>query len=96
MNVTVAGPAWQLMRENMLQIQCSAVETFHRGKGSTTVQRQTRNEQYYCLSQGQAKCPAQLVAMQRKHMVKVNNKIAIAKARRSARPSLWQCKGNTW
>ena len=45
------------------------------------VQRQTTSEQYVCLSQGQAKRPAQLVAMQRKHMVKVNNKIATAKAR---------------
>ena len=40
------------------------------------VQRQTASEQYVCLSQGQAKRPAQLVAMWWKHMVKVNNKIA--------------------
>ena len=41
-----------------------------------TVQRQTACELYVCLSQGQAKRPAQLVAMQWKHMVEVNNKIA--------------------
>ena len=58
-------------------------------------QKQTRSEQYVCLSQGQAKRPAQLVAMQRKHMVKLNNKIATAKVRRSARPGLWQCSGDT-
>ena len=83
------------MRENTLQVQCSAVERFHRGKGSMTLQRQTGSEQYVCLSQGQAKDPAQLVAMQRKHMVKVNKKIATAKARRSAWPGLRQCSGDT-
>ena len=76
------------MRENTLQVRCSAVETFHRGKGSMTAQRETGNGQYVYLSQGQAKRPARLVAMQRRHMVKVNNKIATAKARRSARPGL--------
>ena len=60
-----------------------------------TAQRQTGSEEYVCLSQGQAKRPAQLVAMQRKDMVKVNNKIATTKARRSARHGLWQCSGDT-
>ena len=53
------------------------------------VQRQTASEQYLCLSQGQAKRPAQLVAMQWRHWVKVKKKIATAKARQNARPSLW-------
>ena len=53
-----------------------------------TMQRQTTNEQYVCLSQSEAKRPAQLVEMQWKHMVKVNTKITKAKTRPSAQPSL--------
>ena len=66
------------MRENKLQVQCSAVlwEIFHEGKASITVQRETASEQYVCLSQGQVKRLAQLVAMQWKHMLEVNNNIA--------------------
>ena len=40
------------------------------------VQRQTSSERYVCLSQSQAKRPAQLVAMHWAHMVEVNNEIA--------------------
>ena len=40
------------------------------------VQRQIASEQYVCFIQGQVKRPAQLVAMQWKHVLKVNNKIA--------------------
>ena len=57
-------------------MQCYAMERFHSGKASMTVQRQTASEPYVCLSQGPAKRPAQLVAMQWKHMVEMNNKIA--------------------
>ena len=57
-------------------VQCCGVETIHEGKPSVTVQRQTSSERYVCLSQGQAKRPAQLVAMHWAHMVEVNNDIA--------------------
>ena len=57
-------------------VQCCGVERFHECKPSVTVQRQTASERYVCLSQGQAKRPAQLVAMHWAHMVEVNNKIA--------------------
>ena len=57
-------------------VQCCAVERFHEGKPSVTVQRQTSRERYVCLSQSQAKRPAQLVAMHWAHMVEVNNEIA--------------------
>ena len=57
-------------------VQCCGVERFHEGKPSVTVQRQTSSERYVCLSQGQAKRPAQLVAMHWAHMVEVNNEIA--------------------
>ena len=57
-------------------VQCSGVERIHEGKPSVTVQRQTSSERYVCLSQGQAKRPAQLVAMHWAHMVEVNNDIA--------------------
>ena len=57
-------------------VQCYAVEIFHEGKASMIVQRETASEQYVCFSQGQAKRPAQLVAMQWKHMLEVNNNIA--------------------
>ena len=56
-------------------VQCYAVEIFHEGKASMTVDRETASEQYVCFSQGQAKRPAQLVAMQWKHMLEVNNNI---------------------
>ena len=52
---------------------CCGVESFMRqGKQC----KDKLSEPYVCLSQGQAKRPAQLVAMQWKHMVEVNNKIA--------------------
>ena len=76
-------------------VQCCGVERIHEGKPNVTVQRQTASERYVCLSQGQAKRLAQLVAVRWKHMVKVNNKISIAKAKPSARPSLWQWSGDT-
>ena len=57
-------------------VQCCGVERIHEGKPSVTVQRQTSSERYVCLSQGQAKRPAQLVAMHWAHMVEVNNEIA--------------------
>ena len=57
-------------------VQCCGVERIHEGKPSVTVQRQTSSERYVCLSQGQAKRPAQLVAMHWTHMVEVNNDIA--------------------
>ena len=56
-------------------VQCCGVERIHEGKPSMTVQRQTSSERYVCLSQGQAKRPAQLVAMHWAHMVEVNNEI---------------------
>ena len=56
-------------------VQCYAVEIFHEGKASMTVHRETASEQCVCFSQGQAKRPAQLVAMQWKHMLEVNNNI---------------------
>ena len=60
-----------------------------------TVQRQTASEQYVCLSQGQAKRPAQLVAMQWKHKVKAKKRIATAKAKQNASPSLWHSTAKT-
>ena len=57
-------------------VQCYGVKRFHEGKPSMTVQRPTSSERYVCLSQGQAKRPAQLVAMHWAHMVEVNNEIA--------------------
>ena len=57
-------------------VQCCGVERIHEGKPSMTVQRQTSSEQYVFLSQGQAKRPAQLVAMHWAHMVEANNEIA--------------------
>ena len=57
-------------------VQCCGVERIHEGKPNVTVQRQTSSERYVCLSQGQAKRPAQLVAMHWAHMVEVNNDIA--------------------
>ena len=57
-------------------VRYSGVERIHEGKPSVTVQRQTSSERYVCLSQGQAKRPAQLVAMHWAHMVEVNNGIA--------------------
>ena len=57
-------------------VQCCGVERIHEGKPSVTVQRQTTSERYVCLSQGQAKRPAQLVVMHWAHMVEVNNEIA--------------------
>ena len=57
-------------------VQCSGVERIHEGKPSVTLQRQTSSERYVCLSQGQVKRPAQLVAMHWAHMVEVNNMIA--------------------
>ena len=57
-------------------VQCCGVERIHEAKPSVTVQRQTSSERYVCLSQGQAKRPAQLVAMHWAHMVEVNNDIA--------------------
>ena len=35
-------------------MQYSAVENFHSGKASVTVQRETASEQYVCFNQGQA------------------------------------------
>ena len=66
-------------------VQCCAMKIFHEGKASMTVQRETASEQYLCFSQGQAKRLAQLVAMQWKHMLEVNNNIA--KPRPSYSPS---------
>ena len=57
-------------------VKCCGVERFHEGKPSVTVQRQTSSERYVCLSQGQAKRPAQLVAMHWAHIVEVNNENA--------------------
>ena len=57
-------------------VQCCAMKIFHEGKASMTVQRETASGQYLCFSQGWAKRPAQLVAMQWKHMLEVNNNIA--------------------
>ena len=57
-------------------VQCCGVERIHEGKPIVTVQRQTSSERYVCLSQGQAKRLAQLVAMHWAHMVEVNNDIA--------------------
>ena len=57
-------------------VQCCGAERFHEGKPSATVQRQTASERYVCLSQGQAKRPAQLVAMHWAYMVEVNNENA--------------------
>ena len=57
-------------------VQCYGVERFQEGKPTMTMQRQTSSERYVCLSQGQAKRPAQLVAMHWAHMVEVNNEIA--------------------
>ena len=57
-------------------VQCCGVERIHEGKPSMTVQRQTSSERYVCLSQRQAKRPAQLVAMHWAHMVEVNYEIA--------------------
>ena len=57
-------------------VQCCGVERIYEGKLSVTVQRQTSSERYVCLSQGQAKRPAQLVSMHWAHMVEVNNEIA--------------------
>ena len=57
-------------------VQYCGVETFHEGKPSMTVQRQTSSERYVCLNQSQAKRPAQLVAMHWAHMVEVNNENA--------------------
>ena len=57
-------------------VQCCGMERIHEGKPSVTVQRQTSSERYVCLSQGQAKRPAQLVAMHWAHMVEVNNENA--------------------
>ena len=34
-------------------VQCYAVEIFHEGKASMTVQRETASEQCVCFSQGQ-------------------------------------------
>ena len=56
-------------------VQCCAVERFHSGMASMIVQRQTASEQYVCFSKGQAKRPAQLVAMQWKHMMKLNVRV---------------------
>ena len=68
-------------------MQCCAMERFHSGKASMTVQRETASEQYVCFSQGQAKRLAQLVAMQWKHMVEVNNKIAEPRSSYSPGPA---------
>ena len=57
-------------------VQCCGVERIHAGKPSVAVQRQTSSERYVCLSQGQAKRPAQLVAMHWAHMVEVNKEIS--------------------
>ena len=57
-------------------VQCCGMERFHEGKPSVIVQRQTSSERYVCLRQGQAKHPAQLVAMHWAHMVEVNYEIA--------------------
>ena len=57
-------------------VQCYGVERIHEGKPNVIVQRQTSSERYVCLGQGQAKRPAQLVAMHWAHMVEVNNDIA--------------------
>ena len=57
-------------------VQCCGVERIHEGKPSMTVQRQTSSERYVCLSQGQTKRPAQLLAIHWAHMVEVNNGIA--------------------
>ena len=70
-------------------VQCCAVEMFHEGKASMTVQRETISEQYVCFSQGQEKRPAQLVAIQWKHMLEVNNKIAEPRPGYSPGPGLW-------
>ena len=77
------------MKENRIKVWYSVVvvERFHKGKASLTVQRQTRSEPYVYLSQGQAKRPAQLVAIQWKHMVEVNNKIAEARPSYSPGPA---------
>ena len=68
-------------------VQCCAMERFHSGKVSMIVQRETTSEQYVCFTQGQEKHPAQLVAMQWKHVVKVNNKIAVPRPGYSPRPA---------
>ena len=66
-----------------------------RGYRFKIVRKQHVSELYVSTSQGQAKRPDQLMAMQYEDNLEMNVMFATAKAGRSAQPILWQCSSKT-